>query len=70
MQIVGKVIRVLDHGTIVQVVLEQDDGRPYFINFDHRPFAHFAESESFSGVGDVLTVEIDDDGNEYVEVIG
>ena len=40
----GKVIEVLNFGTIVQVLVE-NDSEVFPINFDNRPFGHLIESE-------------------------
>lgn len=40
----GKVSSVVDHGTIVQLMVEKDDGGVYPVNFDHRMFFNMVEN--------------------------
>lgn len=60
----GVVTSIIDHGSIVQVYL--DDG-PQPINFDCRMYGHVVEAEG-SLIGRTLTFSYDDDGTEIVEV--
>lgn len=39
----GKVSSVVDHGTIVQLMVEKDDGGVSPVNFDHRMFYNMWE---------------------------
>lgn len=39
----GKVQSIIDHGTIVQMLVVTDEGRLYPVNFDHRMFFHMWE---------------------------
>jgi len=39
----GTIQGILNHGTIVQMLIETDDERIYPVNWDHRMFSHLVE---------------------------
>lgn len=39
----GRILKVIDHGTIWQLLYQIDDDGLGAVYFDHRPFAHFYE---------------------------
>ncbi|TKJ40964.1 hypothetical protein CEE36_08845 [candidate division TA06 bacterium B3_TA06] len=39
----GKVESVIDHGTIIQMLVKTDDGSIRYVNWDHRMFFNMAE---------------------------
>ena len=41
----GTISRIEDHGTIVLLVVEQEDGQEVTIPFDHSPFRWMLEGE-------------------------
>jgi hypothetical protein len=68
--VTGIVESILNHGTIVQLFVRDDDGGLEVVNCDHRMFEHMFEGED----GDILgrTVEVtegDGFGDEIVEFL-
>lgn len=53
-RITGTVVEVIDHGTIVTVLLATEEGKLEHIHFDHRRFQHMLEAEG----GDIIDHEI------------
>ncbi len=39
----GKVESIIDHGTIIQMLVKTDDGSIRYVNFDHRMFYNMWE---------------------------
>ena len=58
---VGKIVSIENHGTIIMVWVENEDG-VYPIYFDHRPFSNMWEAEGGDIVG--RQVEYDNSGEE------
>lgn len=56
----GKIIDVLNFGTIVRVLVENVEG-VFCVNFDHRPFGHLIEAE-----GNIIGREIEYDSAEGI----
>lgn len=56
----GKIIEVLNLGTIVQILAENQSGT-FVINFDHRPFGWMIEAE-----GNIIGREIEYDPAEKI----
>lgn len=65
---IGTVIQIVDHGTIVQLVVrDADSQRTRRVNFDHRPFSWLYESE---GDPRGRTIELEEvDGQDVVRFL-
>ena len=45
-KIIGKTEKIINHGTIIQLLLITEDGHLETVNFDHRMFQHFYEANA------------------------
>ena len=66
--ITGTVVQVMDHGTIVQVLIRNDAGVIHPVNFDHRQFWHMYEAEG-TLVGRKIAVENDEEAGQVVRFL-
>lgn len=63
----GRIIEIVDHGTIVQVWIVTDEGQETPVNFDRRPFAAFYEDNE-PLIGKTLDYHTDDE-EPWVEIL-
>lgn len=59
----GFIEGIIDHGSIVQVIIREEDGQnsiPHYVNFDRRMFGHVFEGEGGNIIGRYVTVHTSD----------